>query len=271
MRPALLVLVVLAGCGSGGAAAPGGSGGVSGTGGAAAPDAAAGSGGDASAGSGGVDGGGGGVVPDAGPDRGFMSPPDGYAGDCVQDSDCPTVAGVDQPLLCQLGPDGFHHCKLPFVPPLQACPAPNPDPSFLCCRSDAQCTQQPHGHCLPFSHRYCGGPPPLPGNFCRYDACTRDSDCTAMANGFCTANFERSCVYGPCRTNADCTRGPRGRCVMDTLNSGYCPREVVFCSYEGDPCRSDRDCKGVSLNGMICAPRPDLHGTVCIDRGPPPP
>jgi hypothetical protein len=58
---------------------------------------------------------------------------------------------------------------------------------------------------------------------------------------------------------------------MATLNSGYCPRPVVFCRYNTDPCRSDPDCRGVSLNGMVCAPRSDLHGTMCVDRGPPPP
>jgi hypothetical protein len=130
---------------------------------------------------------------------------------------------------------------------------------------------QPHGHCIPFINGYCGGPAPLPGNTCRYDTCTADSDCTTMPNGFCSAGFPRACVYAPCRTNADCTRGPGGRCALATLNSGYCPRPVALCRYDNDPCRSDSDCKGASINGLVCAPRADLHGTMCVDRGSPPP
>ena len=130
---------------------------------------------------------------------------------------------------------------------------------------------QKNGRCVPFSHEYCGGPPPLPGNFCRYDECTSDTDCTAMPNGFCTAGYPRACRYGPCRTSVDCNRAPGGTCVLAASNAGYCPRLAVYCRYPTDPCRTDADCKGASLNGLVCNAKADGHGTMCVDRGPPPP
>jgi hypothetical protein len=270
MRIALaLFLVVVLGCGSSGpgTTATGGGGGAGPTGGSGGAVADAGADAAATGGtSGGQDSGRADTAPDLA--AGDTAP----AGECRKDSDCPPIQCLVppcDPVVCVLGDRGLHQCQLRTHPALESC---NQSPTGVpCCRADSECTAQPNGHCVPHSHEYCGGPAPQPGNGCRYDTCTSDADCTAMPNGFCTASYERNCRYGPCRSNADCSRGPGGLCVLATINAGYCVRPAVFCRYSSDPCRADSDCKGASLNGQVCNARPDGHGTVCTDRGPPPP
>jgi hypothetical protein len=268
MRLGLVLLVVGLGCGDDGpGTATGGSGGggaagSGGAGGTLSPDAGV----DAAAGGGGQ----GGVAADAGRDQGAGEA--GPPGACTRDSDCPPIQCLVppcDPVVCVLSEGGVRRCETRTRPALQTCPAMSQ--LEMCCRSDAECTMKPNGHCIPFAHGYCGGAAPMPGNTCRYDACTSDADCTAMPNGFCTAGWERTCQYGPCRTNADCNKSPGGTCVLATANAGYCPRPAVFCRYPNDPCRSDSDCRGASINGLVCNTNPDLHGTRCVDRGVPPP
>jgi hypothetical protein len=196
----------------------------------------------------------------------------GVAGhdDCRKDSDCPPIACLVAPCpdsLCALGGDGFHHCQVRLHPTLTACGG-NPT-GMDCCGSDAACTQQPHGMCVPFTTGYCGGPAPPPINECRYDQCQADGDCTAKPNGVCTTGYPRVCAYGPCRKNADCNKGPGGTCVLASVGS-FCPSEAVFCRYPTDPCRQNADCKGTSPYGQVCVPNADGQGTVCRDQSPPP-
>lgn len=282
----LVPVLILAGLGCGndgkGTAATGGAGGstggsAGGPGADAAADVAAGGSGGGTGGTGGAggtgggSGGTGGARLDAAPDlaTGETGAP---AEECRKDSDCPPIQCLVppcDPVICVLGDRGFHRCQVQTRPALEACPEPNSPPG--CCRNDSGCTNQPNGHCIPFSFEYCGGPAPLPGNTCRFDECTSDAACTARPNGFCTGGWPRTCQYGPCRTSADCNRMPGGTCVLATVNAGYCPRPAVFCRYPNDPCRTDADCRGASMNGLVCNVRPDGHGTMCIDRGPPPP
>jgi len=128
------------------------------------------------------------------------------------------------------------------------------------------------GHCIPFYLGYCGGAAPLPINECRYDACTRDADCTAGAKGVCTVGYPRACLYGTCRTNQDCTSGANGRCVLAIVGGSFCQHAAVFCRYSTDPCASNADCPGRGLGfGQACVPRTDGQGTMCQDVPPPPP
>jgi hypothetical protein len=129
----------------------------------------------------------------------------------------------------------------------------------------------PHGHCIPYSLYACVGAPPPPGNQCRYDACTSDADCTAGANGVCTARYPRRCLYSVCRTNLDCTAGPDGRCVLADVGY-YCVNDVVFCRYSTDPCVANADCHLTGLrNPQACIPNANSQGTMCIEIGSPPP
>ncbi len=97
-----------------------------------------------------------------------------------------------------------------------------------------------------------------------------DTDCKAKANGVCTAGYPRVCEYGPCRKNADCGKGSDGTCVLVSVGS-FCAKPTVFCRYTEDPCLQDADRKGSAAFGKVCVPKPDLQGTGCQDRLPPPP
>jgi hypothetical protein len=190
--------------------------------------------------------------------------------DCRTDADCPAGVCSGPPcseLLCSLGADGFHHCTVRTLPAPQACSTTS---SLPCCTSDAECTDAPRGHCIPYSYQYCGGPAPLPGNDCRYDACTADADCTAQPNGVCTAGTPRACIYGPCRVSADCTAGPGGLCVLDSPQR-FCPYPILFCRYADDPCHSSDECpQFMSPYGAACVPNTDLQGVSCQTVPPPP-
>jgi len=129
----------------------------------------------------------------------------------------------------------------------------------------------PRGHCVPHSLTYCGGAVPLPGNECRYDACTADSDCSASPHGVCTVDYPRACLYGPCRANTDCTSGPGGLCVMTSVGS-YCYRTAVFCRYTNDACTSNAPCfaDGGTFT-HACLPNANGEGESCQSVPPPPP
>jgi hypothetical protein len=275
--------------GTGGASGDGngGTGGVSGTGGAGAGQGgnggvvdAGGSGGkgDATggaAGSGGSTAGDGGGPRDGSAGRGG-SRIDGAGGPCVVDQDCPPLPCLSSPCpesVCAMG-EGAHQCVMRQHPPIAPCPPGDAGP--FCCTSDAQCTDQPRGSCIPYSYSpWCTQslhiPPPLPGNRCVYDACAADSDCSTEPNGFCSPDFPRHCVYGPCGTNADCNRRAGGKCVLARVCEWGSYRDA-FCRYADDPCSTNADC-GFSDAGtsMFCVARDDGHGTYCKDGGRPPP
>jgi hypothetical protein len=172
--------------------------------------------------------------------------------------------------------NGAHRCETRVHPPLDMCLAGDAEP--LCCTADAQCTERPHGHCIPYRYSpSCSPssqafhiPPPPPGNRCVYDACSSDVECQAEPNGFCTGSFPRSCVYGPCRANSDCTRRAGGQCVLATFCE-WSVYQVAFCRYADDPCQSNTDCKADALGWLVCVPSDDRQGTVCKNIGPPPP
>ena len=263
LLPALtgLAFAVGAGCAS---KSQQGDGGQAGTGAAGTTGTAGATGNAGTGGAGGRGGGGGGT-------GGNVAGTSGHD-ECQSDADCPKSVCSSPPcseLLCALGNDGFHHCTPRTPPALVVCPEAG---ATDCCDSDAKCTAMSGGHCIPSYLGYCGGAAPLPINECRYDACTRDDDCTVRARGVCTVGYPRVCLYGACRTNQDCTSGPNGRCVLAIVGGTYCQGEAVFCRYSTDPCASNGDCPGRGLGfGQACVPRTDGQGTMCQDVPPPPP
>lgn len=112
-----------------------------------------------------------------------------------------------------------------------------------------------------------------------YDAgigggCTHDSDCTALANGYCMPGIQIPgclCNYG-CIRDADCAQGqiclcgdPMGRCVSSTCITDQACGQGTCLSYEampgcsvtafacqqlGDTCVSDADC---AATGGMCS------------------
>lgn len=252
-----------AGSGTGGAGGSSGSGGVVDAGGSDAKGGAA--------GTGGASGGTGGGTRDGSAGSGG-STFDGAGDSCAVDRDCPPIPCLTSPCpesVCAMG-EGAHQCVMRQHPAIAQCPPGDAGP--FCCTSDAQCTAQPRGYCIPYSYRpSCTQnlhiPPPLPGNRCVYDACASDSDCTAQANGFCSPDFPRQCVYAPCRTNADCSRRAGGKCVL-ALVCEWSAYRGAFCRYGDDPCRANAAC-GLSDAGgpMFCVAKDDGHGTYCKDGG----
>jgi len=270
-----------AGGGAGGASGKGGEGGMGGVSG-APPGGASGAGGSGNAGGASGTAGAAGASAGAGGTGACGTAGDGgstFDGgkvSCVVDQDCPAVTGSAPPCpeaLCVMG-EGVHQCVTRVHPPYGSPCAGDPD-SGTCCSDDAQCTNRPHGHCIPFSYgpscfQNLQIPPPPPGNRCVYDACTSDFDCTDRPNGLCTADFPRTCIYGPCRTNDDCNRRAGGKCVLG-LDCEWSVTRVAFCRYADDPCRTNTDCIPDSAGSMACAPNDDLHGTRCKNIGIPPP
>ncbi|HVR61685.1 MAG TPA: hypothetical protein VMU50_07280 [Polyangia bacterium] len=245
--------------GSGGAGGAGtgghGTGGETGSGG-----SVAGSGGAGGGGTTGTGGGAGGALGTGGAGGG--------ADQCQRDADCPPILCIKAPCptnLCVLGNDGFHHCGLRQPLALDNCGQGFPGAG--CCTSDAQCTMQAHGMCVPISEGTCGGAHPI-GNECRYDQCQGDADCSAMPRGVCTGGYPRRCLYGVCRQNSDCVAKPGGTCALAIVGL-YCTEETVFCRYPNDPCHSNSDCHAGAL--QACVPNAGGQGTSCQQQQPPPP
>ena len=238
----------------------------------AVPDRSSGSGGAGGSGSGGHGTGGGtgsgGSIAGTGGATGTGGSSGGGHDECQRDADCPTIQCIKAPCptnLCVLGADGFHHCRPRQPLALASCNSGPAGPA--CCSSDAQCTTQARGICVPASEGSCGGAL-LPGNECRYDECQRDADCTAMPRGVCTGGYPRRCLYGVCRQNADCVAKPGGICSLTSIGL-YCREEAVFCRYPSDPCQTNSDCQaGMS---QACVPNPGGQGTSCQTQPPPPP
>jgi hypothetical protein len=165
---------------------------------------------------------------------------------------------------------------------VQACFALTPPPALQscqfggtpCCMADADCTDKPHGRCVPRNYiAGCGGAIPV-GNTCLYDQCATDADCKAAMPAAATiatclpaiqGRVTKNCVYGACRTHADCTKHPGGVCTYGLgPTHGQCSLvDEFFCAYPSDPCPATA-CPSL----MQCVPNDDYQGRQC---GPGPP
>ena len=183
---------------------------------------------------------------------------------CEQDADC--NSGV-----CWQQLDGARACfPLTMPPTLQSCQFGGTP----CCMADADCTDKPHGRCVPRNYiSGCGGAIPV-GNTCLYDECATDTDCKAtMPAGATVAiclpaiqgRVTKICTYGICRTHADCKKHPGGLCVYGLGPShGKCALvDELFCAYPSDPCPAT-----ACPSPMQCVPNDDYQGQQC---GPGPP
>jgi hypothetical protein len=177
------------------------------------------------------------------------------------------------------GDTGFDECGSSWVARRRvavACPlgptttdANQCSPSY--CRSDADCSKQPHGFCSEARHLagYCG---------CFY-GCMQDSDCDAGNVCFCGTPVGH-CVPATCKDDTTCSQGNLcasylAPCVPGMLTSGGACTGAVngcfsgfACQTPSDECLYDTDC--LPNNG-----RCELHGDhrVCAPTcpGPPPP
>ncbi|WP_437961908.1 ferritin-like domain-containing protein [Sorangium sp. So ce119] len=220
----LSVLAIAPALSCGGVTTGGGSGGSSAEGSGGSP--AAGSGGSPAVGSGGssVDG-------PAG-STGSVTP-EGPPFAC-DDPEPIVVAGVDTGYVRCAG-GWMHRAKV------VACPSALPreeacsDPSGAAgsCKTDADCTDQPHGYC-----NAATGGDVLPGCYCNY-GCTTDADCGEGQICLC-GDPVGQCVLAQCTSDDDC-----GGLLCSTyvLNPG-CGGTGFACQTSADECASDDDCVG---------------------------
>ncbi|WP_433926309.1 ferritin-like domain-containing protein [Sorangium cellulosum] len=226
----LSVLAIAPALSCGGVTTGGGSGGGSAEGSGGSP--AAGSGGSPAVGSGGssVDG------PAGSTGRAGSTgsvTPEGPPFAC-DDPEPVVVAGVDTGYVRCAG-GWMHRAKV------VACPSALPreeacsDPSGAAgsCKTDADCTDQPHGHC-----NAATGGDVLPGCYCNY-GCTTDADCGDGQICLC-GDPVGQCVLAQCTSDDDC-----GGLLCSTyvLNPG-CGGTGFACQTSADECASDDDCVG---------------------------
>ncbi|WP_437573314.1 ferritin-like domain-containing protein [Sorangium sp. So ce887] len=176
------------------------------------------------------------------------APPEGFPFAC-DDPEPIIVAGQNTGYVRCAG--GWMHraeivaCPSP-LPRAEACPEPSDNPGA--CSSDADCTEQPHGHCDP-----AAGNDALPGCFCQY-GCTIDADCTEGQICLCGDPVGR-CVPALCTSDQDCGRL---LCSSYVLNPG-CGGTGFACQTPTDECAGNDDCSGgqeCSLAALrhACAP-----------------
>ena len=113
------------------------------------------------------------------------------------------------------------------------------------CKSDADCTAQPHG--------YCGFSSGFIGSYwsCAY-GCLTDQDCGAGSVCEC-GDPVGTCYAATCTTDADC--GPGKLCAAgsgDFSAAGSCALRFV-CQTAADMCQRRTDCKPNGPNSEYCA------------------
>lgn len=96
------------------------------------------------------------------------------------------------------------------------------------CRSDADCTQGPEGHCTTNSKS--------PSCSCFY-GCKTDADCTSDRICVCTGELTGECILAKCKSDADCS--PGSLCL--SASDGAC-RRIFACQAADDACAGDKDC-----------------------------
>lgn len=100
------------------------------------------------------------------------------------------------------------------------------------CRTDADCTEAPYGHCTP------SGQEPLPS--CQY-GCTQDADCGEGRICVCGPDIG-SCRAATCATNADCDEGLLCAEWYDRIGIGCGEPSQYACQTADDACAVDEDC-----------------------------
>jgi hypothetical protein len=126
------------------------------------------------------------------------------------------------------------------------------------CATDADCTAGMNGRCLvtTVAARF---------NYCSYDACFADSDCSASEVCRCreAPNDANVCTLGNCAVDSDCGAG--GYCspsaAFDRINFGVAG---YFCHTPGDECVDDEDCR-VDGGNAECAWSADAGHWACSE------
>lgn len=115
------------------------------------------------------------------------------------------------------------------------------------CKTDADCTQHPHGKCTSGIGQvgtYCG---------CTY-SCETDDDCGSGKACICkgTGALRAShsvCGEASCSTDADCKGSS---CGLSAYFNGCYEQVTLACRTKEDTCKSDADCGEMSRFGPAC-------------------
>lgn len=115
----------------------------------------------------------------------------------------------------------------------------------LSCKTDADCTEHPHGKCTSGYGQvgsYCG---------CTY-SCASDSDCGANEACVCkgagrVGQGHSVCAKAACSTDKDCDSK---QCGLSVYNNGCSAVVSLVCRTKDDTCKSDSDC---ASRGGQCA------------------
>ena len=185
---------------------------------------------------------------------------------CQDDSDCPAGA------TCGPIPDDPRApcvCTSPRPPVrINYCRA-GPEPGDCCLDMDCPERDGRPGFCqaaeFDVQNAYCEAFAPPEWNRCAYDECLSDDECGP--HGACVppgawSHALASCVMVACRSDRDCQRRPGGECwpfLRRCFSYGFA------CTYDGDPCRRDRNCPQDGPFPMYCAPLLGGHGTECLE------
>ncbi len=185
---------------------------------------------------------------------------------CTQDADCPGGA-------CQPFPVDGSPCL---------CVGPAPDPQLNPCFNgpgEGECCAD--GDCgdgrvcqaafYGAQNDYCGGAAPPDFNQCAGDGCSTHADCGAgrvCVPGGVFGHVYAACRPAGCLVDADCDVRAGGECLPFFER---CHVAGFGCYYEGDPCRTSRDCPpGMGFGIPLCTPLADRAGTQCEEAFLPP-
>lgn len=103
------------------------------------------------------------------------------------------------------------------------------------CRSDAECTQHPRGHCAGFDE----GNGAIEFIRCFYEGCETNADCATGSVCLCGSGW-RYCVKADCMADGDCPMGEH--CIR--VDAECSPGPFFVCTNPADQCRTASDCAG---------------------------
>lgn len=137
------------------------------------------------------------------------------------------------------------------------------DESRIECRSHADCTGAPYGHCVPV------GIPSIVGYICRY-GCVSDSDCGDGSVCICGSAIGTCSSKGDCITDADCSND--ARCARRTDISSCGGPSTFWCQTPQDTCATSADCEssdycGYEQDRWLCLARPPVCGRPFLVQG----
>ena len=172
-------------------------------------------------------------------------------GDCNTDADC-TPNGH----CIEVAPGGFRLCEFPVTEATMCSSAQDQCCTSATCMAGEKCYAGP---LVPA----CSGVVMQQFNECAKDACATNADCPAGAcmKAGTIGNKIATCIPAACTKDTDCTAQANGHCA--TVEEPCCHTTTSLqCIYAGN-CRTTKDC-GV---GKYCAPA-QMGAPTCEPGGP---